>query len=190
MTSSKPGFHVVVGVEFSGRGDEALAEACDLALAHDGVIHAVYVTSPAELEEEQEASQSGRSYERPAEATARRIWHRVQHVAGGHGWEGRRMQVWAHIRLGAVPKALLEVARRVDASVIVVGSDGNHRWLDRVLSGGSVVEPLHRRSDCSVLLARRKRPSSIPPPPVVRSERRVDDLARFDRAKFLSFGER
>jgi nucleotide-binding universal stress UspA family protein len=181
----------VVGVEFSTRGDEALAEAIDLALRHLGDVHAVHVAKPSELEGSAPAGGhlDGRhEAERPIEATARRIWHRVQHVAGGHGWEGRRMQVWAHVRVGSVPDALLEVARRVDASVIVVGSDGNRPWLDRVLHG-SVVEPLHRQSGCSVLLARRRRPSSVPPPPV-RSAPRLEDLARYDGAKTLSFPER
>lgn len=185
MTRRPRCFPVVVGVEFSTRGDEALAEAIDLALRHLGEIHAVHVTSPSELEPT--SSFDGRQeHERPIEATARRIWHRVQHVAGGHSWGGRRMQVWAHVRVGSVPDALLEVARRVDASVIVVGSDGNRPWLDRVLRG-SVVEPLHRQSDCSVLLARRKRPSSIPPPPLVRNAPKLEDLARYDAAKVLSF---
>ena len=166
MKTTKNQFTVVVGVEFSERGDEALAEACRFAVSRGGGLHAVHVVDRHEIE----AAAARRWNDEPdlaMEEAADRVWRRVQHVGAGERGEGTEVPVWVHIRFGSVFRELLDVASHYDADLIVVGSEGGRSWLERALSAG-VAQRLHRDSGCAVYLARKKRVSSVPPRPITR----------------------
>ena len=135
---------IVVGTDGSETAQRAVDEAAQLAGAMGGQLHVVSAFTPA----------VGRISGAPAGAA--KVWamgpdHEVESVIAQSLAKIRQSGVEAksHTVEGDPTDALLEVAERVDADLIVVGNRGMH-GVGRVL--GSVPNKVSHRARCSVLI--------------------------------------
>ena len=133
---------IVVGTDGSETADRALARAFELAKASGGVLHIVsaYSPSPARVSGGGETA-----------ALAARGDFKVEAVLERAGFEARTqdVQIESHAPKGDPADALLEVAGRVAADLIVVGSRGM-QGARRVL--GSVPNKISHHAACDVLI--------------------------------------
>jgi nucleotide-binding universal stress UspA family protein len=166
MTNAAAGIdrvrHIVVGYDFSELSERAVFEALDVAARR----------SPAELEVIVVALDTGTVPHRGqmlllpedsvplAEQEAReKVWSRVAKVYEDHreksgvaGVEKISVYVLPGVSHGHTGRLIAEVAKEVDADLIVVGSHGR-RGLNRLLLG-SVAETVVREATTSVLVVR------------------------------------
>lgn len=143
---------LVVATDFSAPGDNAVAGAIELAAQLDAELYIVHVFAmPVPLLTVYEFALPEPDMRDARElARAKLESYGEQAVAAG---------VTAHVRLldGATDKAIVSLARDVDAGWLVVGTHG-HTGLQHVLLG-SVAERIVRHSPCSVLVVRDERPA-------------------------------
>jgi nucleotide-binding universal stress UspA family protein len=135
---------IVVGTDGSKTAQRAVQQATELAQAVGGELHVVSAFEPV----------SGRISGAPDEAA--KVWA----VAPDYEVEGlieealatireQGVKAEAHTVKGDPVDALIDVAARVNADLIVVGNRGMH-GLGRVL--GSVPNKVSHRARCSVLI--------------------------------------
>ena len=135
---------IVVGADGSDTGKRAVAEAADLAKALGSRVHVVTAYQPvsgAKIAAPRAAAEVGNVQ---PDAEARNIAEQAEAVARGRGVEADSQTV-----KGDPADALLKVAERESASLIVVGSRGMH-GMDRL--GGSVPNKVSHRARCNVLI--------------------------------------
>ena len=141
---------IVVGVDFSPSSERALEEAFQLAMARDASIHLAHVASGTATDlvldmldgerrvgfDEAERHLAGYGRSRAAAAG----------VPSG--------SIHAHVRLGSPAHELVELAKLLDADLVVVGTHGRTA-LGRLLMG-SVAEAAVKKARCPVLVVREK----------------------------------
>jgi len=140
MSTEAPGrdkpFVAVVGIDGSNPSLAALTHACALARARGGIVHALravavetvaFLDTPLDLHEE-----------------------RQQLRALCHERAGGVAQVVAHVAVERPERALEQLAREVDADVIVVGT--SRRGPLRHLLWGATAERLVRRASRPVVI--------------------------------------
>lgn len=176
-------YRIVVGVDFTETGDNALDEAIyQAARMGDDELHAVFVIArdgKRDLASMSDALISARDRLR------QRVIARCEEV----GIDGEQKVVF-HVRIGDPAEQIHQVAIDVDADLVVVGTHGR-RGLEKVLLG-SVAEALVRTARVPVLVARPNEladlPRSATPEP---ADPRADLHARRAMSsELLSFGKR
>ena len=136
---------IVVGTDGSETATRALAEAVRFAKALDADLHIVSAFEPihgAKVSSPSDAAVEHQSV--PADAQVRT----VVDEAAAHARTGG-LEPTTHAVRGDAADALLKVADKLDASLIVVGSRGMH-GMKRVL--GSVPNKVSHSARCSVLI--------------------------------------
>jgi nucleotide-binding universal stress UspA family protein len=137
---------IVVGTDGSETATRALEEATRFAKALACELHIVSAYEPmhgAKVSGSQGAAVEGQSV--PADAEVRTVVDEAAAHARMDGVEAR-----THTVTGDPADALLEVADKVDAGLIVVGSRGMHGMKGRVL--GSVPNKVSHSARCNVLI--------------------------------------
>jgi nucleotide-binding universal stress UspA family protein len=135
---------IVVGTDGSDTATRALEQAARYAKALGAELHIVSAYEPmhAKVSAPGAAAVEGQSV--PADAKVRTV---VDEAAARVRVEG--LEATTHTLTGDPADALLEVADKLDASLIVVGSRGMH-GVKRVL--GSVPNKVSHGARCSVLI--------------------------------------
>jgi len=136
---------IVVGTDGSATAKRAVAEAARLARALGAELHLVSAYDPFRSL----AAASATGYVMPAvveddEAQVRSL---LAEEAGEI--DGENLRVQTHAVLGSPADALVEVANKLGASLIVVGNQGMH-GAKRVL--GSVPNSVSHKARCNVLI--------------------------------------
>lgn len=145
---------VVVGVDLSARGDDAIVAGLQqLAADTNCVLHLMHVLDPREVVDDPDR----RALESEAdflERAPRMLAARTRDLAllNGRPWSEARVR--AHARLGDPVAVLLQTCVDYEADLLIVGTHGR-RGMDRLLLG-SVAEKLVRSARCPVLVARGK----------------------------------
>lgn len=154
---SRSPVQVVVGYDFSASALPALQRAVALAnRAPYHVLHVVCAISPHH--EVQTLPHRGRADYEYAEhvqaAVAERIAQELRDT------KARRVDFCVHARIGEPATEILDLAREVGASLILVGTNGLTGAKHFVL--GSVAERVVREAGCTVEVARAKSYPNVP----------------------------
>jgi nucleotide-binding universal stress UspA family protein len=141
---------VVVGVDFSPSSEKALQEAFLLAMAPDASIHLVHVAAGTATE--LVLDMLDRAQRVNFEEAERHLagYGRSRAIAAGFP----AANVHAYVRLGSPAHELVELAKLLDADLLVVGTHGRTA-LARLLLG-SVAEAAVQKARCPVLVVREK----------------------------------
>ncbi len=148
---------IVVGVDFSHLGDQALLKAYELAALRSGSeVHAVTVVEVASTRSRFD------TLPRPESMSAEQgAAHITQHVnallAGVDGFPRSSVRVYPHFRVDTPVVGITQLASELHAELIVVGTNGRWgmaRWLL-----GSVAEGVVRHATCPVLVVPPQLPS-------------------------------
>lgn len=157
---------VVVGVDFSETGDEAIRVGLQqLASGAANAMHVVHVLAMNDLSRpshEPNADPDAHTLPMVLDSLARRVAVIAHREALPYHAERVRTEVCK----GDVRAALLAAAQNQHADLIIVGTHGR-QGLSRLFAG-SVAETLTRVAECSVLVARPERRA------LLRSEHRPD----------------
>ena len=155
---------VVVGVDYSVAGELALAQALEIAsTAPRAELHAVHVTStfPALVGVEPVAESTLAT---PGEAQKELERHVDRCVCE---FASRRdpsaplpNRVVCHARFASPAEEIAELARELEAYLVIVGTHGR-RGISRMLLG-SVAEGVVRMSPCPVLVVRPRETADVP----------------------------
>jgi nucleotide-binding universal stress UspA family protein len=141
---------ILVATDGSGEAELALTTAADLARSTDSELHVVHVGEmPLVYDPERRAY---RAVHEEHEKEARRLLEaQVERIKGAGATVAQ-----AHLRMGradtTVAEEIVELADRLDAGLIMVGSRGQGR-LRRALVG-SVSESVVRHAHCPVTVVR------------------------------------
>lgn len=158
--SQKKARSVVVGVDFSPCGDDAILESVRMVAAGWATeLHAVHVLDPSDVIDHPSLPALV-TEERVLEQAPTILRERIQKIARLDGLSVPDAALKVHARLGKAADALSQVAADYDADLIVVGSH-KRQGLERMLLG-SVSEFLVRTASCPVLVARPKDHSKRP----------------------------
>jgi nucleotide-binding universal stress UspA family protein len=158
--SQKKARSVVVGVDFSPCGDDAILESVRMVAAGWATeLHAVHVLDPSDVIDHPSLPALV-TEERVLEQAPGILRERVQKIARVEGLSVPDGALKVHARLGKAADALSQVAADYDADLIVVGTH-KRQGLERMLLG-SVSELLVRTANCPVLVARPKDHSKRP----------------------------
>jgi nucleotide-binding universal stress UspA family protein len=136
---------IVVGTDGSETAQRAVAEAGQLAKAVGGSVHLVSAYQP--LRGARVVGASGgaaETWEVKPDSVVQSVLEEAAAAVRMNGVEAE-----AHMVAGDPADALLEVAERVNADLLVVGNRGMH-GMTRVL--GSVPNKVSHRARCSVLI--------------------------------------
>jgi len=140
---------IVVGTDGSATAAEAVSQASELAKLHGGKLHIVHafqaVSALASIGPDGGAAAASMGIQEAAEANAREILEQAAEHAGAGG-----VPVETHLCVGDPANALLEVAERVDADLIVIGNKGMSGVRRFVL--GSVPNKVSHHCPCSLLI--------------------------------------
>ena len=137
---------IVVGTDGSETAQRAVVEACALTAALGGVLHVVSAFEPLRGTRVVGApAGAAKEWDVKPDAAVQTI---VEEAAATARMSG--VEVKAHTVTGDPADAVLEVAEREKADLIVVGNRGMH-GMSRVL--GSVPNKISHRAGCSVLIA-------------------------------------
>jgi nucleotide-binding universal stress UspA family protein len=142
---------IVVGTDGSETASRALAEATRFAKALAAELHIVSAYEPLHGAKVAGPGNTVEGQSVPADAKVRT----VVDEAAAHARMGG-VDATTHTVAGDPADALLEVAEKLDASLIVVGSRGMH-GMKRVL--GSVPNKVSHSARCSVLIVSTDKPS-------------------------------
>jgi nucleotide-binding universal stress UspA family protein len=155
MNEAAESYPIVIGIDFSELGFEALRQALELASTIPGAEpHVVHVTTglgplvTLEL---------GRGEVR--EVTAREAEAQLQRFVDDElvNYEGAKEPIFeravVHLRVGAAASEIVKLANDLDAQLIVVGTSGP-RGISRLFQG-SVAEEILHQAPCPVLVVRR-----------------------------------
>jgi nucleotide-binding universal stress UspA family protein len=146
--------NVVVGVDLSARGDDAIVAAlCQLEAEPNSVLHLMHVLDPREVvdDPDRRALESEVDF---LERAPHMLEARARDLASLHGRPWVASRVRTHARLGEPVTVLLQTCVDYEADLLIVGTHGR-RGMDRLLLG-SVAEKLVRIAHCPVLVARAK----------------------------------
>jgi nucleotide-binding universal stress UspA family protein len=132
---------VVVGADDSSTAREAVMIAADIAQSGGGKLHIVTAYDQKSVQADHLPEELRYSTMHPAEALLRRLSVLVR----DHG-----LEPVVHAAEGDPADAIVAVAERVDADLIVVGNKGM-KGVRRVL--GSVPNSVAHKAPCSVLVA-------------------------------------
>ena len=132
---------VVVGADDSSTAREAVMIAADVAQSGGAVLHIVTAYDPKSVRADDLPEELRFSAMHPAEALLRRLSVLVKE---------RGLEPVVHAAEGDPVDAIVAVAERVDADLIVVGNRGM-KGVRRVL--GSVPNSVAHKAPCSVLIA-------------------------------------
>jgi nucleotide-binding universal stress UspA family protein len=158
--SQKKARSVVVGVDFSPCGDDAILESVKMVAAGWATeMHAVHVLNPSDVIDHPSLP-ALITEERVLEQAPGILRERVTKIARLEGFSIPDGVIKVHARLGKPADALSQVAADYDADLIVVGTH-KRQGLERMLLG-SVSELLVRTAGCPVLVARPKDHSKRP----------------------------
>jgi nucleotide-binding universal stress UspA family protein len=136
---------IVVGTDGSETAKRAVAHATALAKAHGAKIHLVSAYEPVRGARIVGAPEgAARVWEIKPDAAVQSVVEEAGAVARMSG-----VEVALHTVTGDPADALLEVAKRENADLIVVGNRGMH-GMTRVL--GSVPNKVSHHANCSVLI--------------------------------------
>jgi nucleotide-binding universal stress UspA family protein len=141
--------NIVVGVDGSAYSDKALAVAGDLAVAFDATVHAVIATHHV----------STADWHETLDQLPREFWDAVDLHADANAvldaaarvLDRRGVRVERHLCIEHAADALIGVAERESADLIVVGSRG--RGAGKRVFLGSVSSKMAHHAPCSVLIA-------------------------------------
>ena len=165
------GDHILVTTDGSDKARDAVAMAAKLAKAIDAPLTVLHVVSPVFASATYGLPGSGRVFpignmipgmSRPTElshppgdgidesalAVGKTIVEEARNEARGLGVEN----VTARLEVGDCAEAILDTAREIGASMIVVGSRGLGKLEGMIL--GSVSKMVAKRAHCSVLIIR------------------------------------
>jgi nucleotide-binding universal stress UspA family protein len=141
---------IVVGTDGSETANQAVAVAMHLARQNGGDVHLVHVikASPSGTP----VTQVGSSVVvRGDDAMTREVRNAADAILEKAGAEGADLNIKIHIAAGSPADALIEVADRLSADLIVVGSKGM-RGARRII--GSVPNSIAHGANCNVLIAK------------------------------------
>jgi nucleotide-binding universal stress UspA family protein len=139
---------IVVGTDGSEPADAAVGVAIELARRFDAVLHLVNVVKAAPSG--MPVTQVGSSVAVVGDADMTRAVQDAAHAVLANASAGADdVQVERHIAGGSPAEALTDLAGRVDADLIVVGSKGMTRRLI-----GSVPNSVAHGAPCSVLVVK------------------------------------
>ena len=136
---------VVVGYDRTHASNKALARAADIAEASGGTL---VVTSAARVLPSGAASHGLGPFD-PADSPEE---HREELLHAKELLSNRKLKIEFDLEVGDAGEAIVALARRRGADLIVVGTH-ERRFLDRVLHG-SVSGDVAREAPCEVLIAR------------------------------------
>lgn len=172
---------VVVGVDFTEMGDDAILEGLTQVVTGAArLARFVYVHDPRVVEDDPAWRDGTEGFERVRVLSALR--QRVRDVAALARISFEASQVRVHARVGHTVAALIEACIEHDADLLVVGTHARLALDRRVL--GPVADTLVRAAPCPVLIARPKSrhdfrrspwtvtPASRPAPIVAPDQRR------------------
>lgn len=144
---------IVVGVDLSETGDDALREALRLArYLPNSELHATYVIkTEAGLHDARRIAEMNDELPRRIEDLRA---HLEKACAAPWVTESRSQAAVLHVRIGSPAQALVQVAIDVDAEMIVVGTHGLG-GIDKLILG-SVAQELTRIAPLPVVVARPK----------------------------------
>jgi len=146
MAGEKTGERIVVGTDGSETAKRAVGEAMRLAKASGGEIHVVSAYEPVRGARIKGAPEVPAAIWAPAsDEKVRVLLDEAATAARAAG-----IQVETHAIDDAPADALLEVAKDVDADLIVVGNKGMHGVKRFVL--GSVPNRVSHMAECNVLI--------------------------------------
>jgi nucleotide-binding universal stress UspA family protein len=144
---------IVVGMDLSETGDQALLEA--LRLGRQPQTCELHITHVIEVDSELHDAKKLDALFPQLRSRLELVRERVAHVAESVVDERPfRQELVFHIRLGKPAEALHQVAVDVDADLLVVGAHPKGR-LERLMTG-TVADALMRMSHVSLLVAHRK----------------------------------
>ncbi len=141
---------IVVGTDGSDPANDAVAVAIELAHKIDAVVHLIHVlkASPSGIPVTQVGSSVAVLGDAEMTREVRDAAQAVLMKAAG-GADG--VKVETHVASGSPAEALIDLAARVDADLIVVGSKGmrgSHRLI------GSIPNSVAHQAPCNVLIVK------------------------------------
>jgi nucleotide-binding universal stress UspA family protein len=150
-SAKKSSFTIVVGVDYTGAGDAALAEAIAQAASRESsVLHVVHaVTSQVP---NAKSAAGIEKIDALIEKARAKLKVYVDRARSAPGLQGRDLV--AHVRFGAADEAIVQVAVDVDADLVVVGTTPRKGIAKLVHS--SVSAKVLKAAECAVLLVRQK----------------------------------
>ena len=140
---------ILLAIDGSGESELASRRAVDLADTAGSELHVVYVGRlPNFLMNDPDIMGFYRKlYDDIEQESLEILWRLTWQVkAAGGDVSG------AHLRMGNVPKEILELAKHLQADLIVMGSRG-HGGLRRAI-GGSISDVVVRHAPCAVMTVR------------------------------------
>lgn len=147
-------FTIVVGIDYSALGDQALDQALEMACLREGSeVHVLHVEPDLWIG----AALAAPPYASTAQEGAKKVQERAAEriAAMPDTLDKRRVgRVVAHFRRGSPAENVAQLAADLDADLVVVGSHG-HRGVERILLG-SVAERVVRLARCPVWVVRPK----------------------------------
>jgi nucleotide-binding universal stress UspA family protein len=153
--AAKGAYRVVVGVDYSALSERAIEYALELARDRDGSLECVTVGEGGPGMPEDAIAHEKQSFVTAARATLESFVSERVLALERSGVRVASERIHAHVCFGDAADAITDLARRLDADLIVVGTTGRH-GLDQALLG-SVAERVLRHAHCSVLAVRPKR---------------------------------
>jgi len=139
---------VLACIDFSSATDAVIAEAVRLAQGLGGHLHLLHVAAEEPIIGGYDKDPIG-TYTRDDRAhELLDEHHRLREIAAG--LETDDLQVMPLLVMGSTVDKILEEARRIDATQIVVGSHGRSGLLHLLL--GSVSESVLRHAECPVVV--------------------------------------
>lgn len=145
---------VVVGVDFSEMGDDAILEGLtQVSRGAADVAHFVYVIDPRQITEDPASLTVATEADMLVQA-ARALRQRVRDVASLAKLSVPAARLRAHARIGHIVATLIHACVDYDADLLIVGTHARLELDRRIL--GPVADALVRRAPCPVLIARPK----------------------------------
>lgn len=150
MTTEKK-WTLVVGLDFSECGTNALNQALQMAHRGGGVLHIAHAVTRADMGKGDELATQDSALEELPPMITRMVLAQMEHL----GMEYEDVPVGLHVRLGSPFDVVRQVAIDYDADLIVVGTHGR-KGVEKLLLG-SVAEKLVRDAHVAVLVAHANR---------------------------------
>lgn len=133
---------ILVPVDFSEPSELALSRACTLASTHDATITLCHVGEPLNPDWVFDTTLLEREIIEQAQASLKAMVERY----------GAGLKIKAEMRFGRPVETIVELAQKLKADLIVIGTHG-YTGVKHLLLG-SVAERIARHATCPVLIAR------------------------------------
>ena len=147
-------YKIVVGIDYSDLAGAAMEAAMVLALERDGMIYALAVAEDAIPSPADVVAEARQQFQDQAQATLEGYISKQIQAFETQGFKLNQKRVAAAVDFGKPAKAIVELAREVDADLIIVGTHGR-KGISRLVLG-SVAEETVKRAPCPVLVMRPK----------------------------------